>query len=126
MTKKGELLDLFIEHMNMTTMAVFISLLIGVPVGILITRSKVAAKIVIGIANVMQSIPCIALLAFSVPFVGIGAKPAILIYALLPIIKNIYTGIIGIDPKTIEVAKGIGLTKWKRLFRIELPITAPT
>ena len=57
---------------------------------------------------------------------GIGAKPAILIYALLPIIKNIYTGIIGIDPKTIEVAKGIGLTKWKRLFRIELPITAPT
>lgn len=128
MTKKGELLDLFIEHMNMTTMAVFISLLIGVPVGILITRSKVAAKIVIGIANVMQSIPCIALLAFSVPFVGIGAKPAILmviVYALLPIIKNTYTGIIGIDPKTIEVAKGIGLTKWKRLFRIELPIAAP-
>lgn len=95
------------------------------PLGILITRSRLSAKIVIGIANVMQSIPCIALLAFSVPFVGIGTRPAVLmviIYALLPIIKNTYTGIMSIDPKTIEVAKGIGLTKWKRLFRIDCPL----
>ena len=128
MDKKWELLDLFMEHMNMTIMAVFISLLIGVPMGILITRNKFLAKIVIGIANIMQSIPCIALLAFSIPFVGIGAKPAILmviVYALLPIIKNTYTGLIGIDPKTIEVAKGLGITKWKRLFKVELPIAAP-
>lgn len=128
MDKKAELLDLFLQHMNMTTMAVFISLLIGVPVGILITRNKAAAKIVIGVANIMQSIPCIALLAFSIPFVGIGEKPAILmviVYALLPIIKNTYTGIIGIDPKTIEMAKGLGITKWKRLFKVELPIAAP-
>ena len=83
--RKIELLELFIEHMNMTTLAVFISLAIGVPVGILITRSKPVAQVVIGAANVMQSIPCIALLAFSVPFVGIGTKPAILmviVYAL--------------------------------------------
>lgn len=114
--------------MNMTTLAVFISLMIGVPLGILITRSKLAARLVIGIANVMQSIPCIALLAFSIPFVGIGSKPAILmviVYALLPIIKNTYTGIISIDPKTLEVAQGLGLTKWRRLFRVELPIAAP-
>ena len=128
MEKKVELLQLFIQHMNMTTMAVFISLLIGVPLGIIITRNKVAAKIVIGIANVMQSIPCIALLAFSIPFVGIGEKPAILmviVYALLPIIKNTYTGIVSIDPKTIEMAKGLGLTTWKRLFKVELPVAAP-
>lgn len=126
--RKIELLELFIEHMNMTTLAVFISLAIGVPVGILITRSKPVAQVVIGAANVMQSIPCIALLAFSVPFVGIGTKPAILmviVYALLPIIKNTYTGIMSIDPKTIEVAKGIGMTKWKRLLRIEIPIALP-
>ena len=126
--KKWELLDLFIEHMNMTVLAVFISLMIGVPLGIIITHNKVAAKIVIGIANVMQSIPCIALLAFAIPFVGIGAKPAILmviIYALLPIIKNTYTGLMSIDPKTLEVAKGLGITKWKRLFKVELPIAAP-
>lgn len=128
MEKKGELLQLFLEHMNMTALAVFISLAIGVPIGVLITRNKTISKIVIGIANIMQSIPSIALLAFSVPFLGIGTKPAIfmvIIYALLPIIKNTYTGIISIDPKTIEVAKGLGLTKWKRLFRIELPIAAP-
>lgn len=82
----------FMEHMNMTTMAVLLSIALG----ILITRNKTASNIVIGIANLMQSIPCIALLAFSVPFVGIGEKPAIImviIYALLPIIKNTYTGI---------------------------------
>ncbi len=128
MDRKEELLELFIEHLNMTTLAVFISLLIGVPLGILITRNKILAKIVIGIANVMQSIPCIALLAFSIPFVGIGTKPAILmviVYALLPIIKNAYTGITSVDPKTIEVAKGLGISKWKRLFLVELPIAAP-
>ena len=126
--KHSELLRLFIDHMNMTTMAVFISLSIGIPVGIVITHSRLATRIVIGLANIMQSIPCIALLAFSVPFVGIGAKPAIMmviIYALLPIIKNTYTGIMSIDPKTIEVARGMGLTKWQRMFRIELPLAAP-
>jgi len=100
--KHSELLRLFIDHMNMTTMAVFISLSIGIPVGIVITHSRLATRIVIGLANIMQSIPCIALLAFSVPFVGIGAKPAIMmviIYALLPIIKNTYTDIN--DPETI-------------------------
>ena len=99
MSRKEELLQLFIEHLNMTAIAVFISLLIGVPLGILITRNKILAKAVIGLANVMQSIPCIALLAFSIPFVGIGTKPAILmviVYALLPIIKNAYTGIMSI------------------------------
>ncbi len=128
MEKKWELLELFFDHLNMTTIAVIISLAIGVPVGILITRNKLAAKIVIGIANVLQSIPCIALLAFSIPFVGIGTKPAILmviVYALLPIIKNTYTGINGIAPATLEVARGLGLTKWKRLFKVELPIAAP-
>lgn len=126
--KKAELAGLFIDHLDMTLLAVLISLAIGVPLGILLTRNKTASKIVIGIANIMQSIPCIALLAFSVPVVGIGSKPAILmviVYALLPIIKNTYTGINGIDPKTIEVAQGIGFTKWKSLFRIELPMAAP-
>ncbi len=128
MDKKAELLQLFVQHLNMTTIAVFISLLIGIPVAILITRNKIASQVVIGIANIMQSIPCIALLAFAVPFVGIGAKPAILmviIYALLPIIKNTYTGITSIDPKTIEVARGLGLSKGQRLLKIEMPIAMP-
>lgn len=128
MEKKSELLELFIQHLNMTIIAVFISLVVGIPAAILITRNKTASKIVIGLANIMQSIPCIALLAFAVPFVGIGAKPAILmviVYALLPIIKNTYTGIVSIDSKTVEVAKGLGLTKWQRLFKVEMPIAMP-
>jgi len=76
----------------------------------------------------MQSIPCLALLAISVIFLGIGVKPAILmvfVYAFLPILKNTYTGIMSVDPKNIEFAKGIGMTKWKRLIKIELPIAIP-
>lgn len=118
----------FMEHMNMTTMAVLLSIAIGVPLGILITRNKTASNIVIGIANLMQSIPCIALLAFSVPFVGIGEKPAIImviIYALLPIIKNTYTSIISIDPKLKEAAEGIGLSSWQKLIKVEMPLAMP-
>lgn len=118
----------FMEHMNMTTLAVLLSILIGVPLGIVITRNKTASKIVIGIANIMQSIPCVALLAFSVPFVGIGEKPAIImviVYALLPIIKNTYTGISSIDPRTREAADGIGLSTWQKLVKVELPLAMP-
>lgn len=126
--RKAELLELFIQHMNMTSLAVFASLLIGVPLGIIITKNKVASSIVIGVANLMQSIPAIALLAFSVPFLGIGTKPAIVmvvVYALLPIIKNTYTGIVSIEPRTVEAAQGIGLSRWQQLVRVQLPIAAP-
>ena len=103
--KREELSELFIQHMNMTAIAVFISLMIGVPLGIIVTKHKRLADFVIGFANVLQSIPSIALLAFAVPFVGIGERPAILmviVYSLLPILKNTYTGIKGIDPKMLE------------------------
>lgn len=126
--KKLEVLLLFIDHMNMTTIAVAISLLIGVPLGIFITRNKKFAAFIIGIANLMQSIPSIALLAFAVPFVGIGEKPAIvmvLIYSLLPMIKNTFTGISSIDPKVIEAAKGIGLSSFQLLTKVQLPIAMP-
>ena len=126
--RREELLKLFIEHMEMTSIAVLVSLVIGVVIGIAITKNKTAASIVIGIANLMQSIPSIGLLAFMVPFVGIGQKPAIImivIYALLPIVKNTYTGITGIDPKMLEAAKGIGLSKWQRLLKVQLPIALP-
>lgn len=126
--KSPDLWMRFMEHMNMTTMAVALSILIGVPLGIAITKSKRASSIVIGIANIMQSIPCVALLAFSVPFVGIGAKPAIIMvitYALLPIIKNTYTGISSIDPRILEAADGIGLSRWQKLFKVEMPLAMP-
>ena len=108
--RRGEFLELFIQHMEMTSIAVLLSICIGIPAGILITRRKTAANIVIGIANLMQSIPSIGLLAFLVPVVGIGQRPAIImviIYALLPIIKNTYIGITGIESSTMEAAKAV-------------------
>lgn len=128
MQRKGELLGLFMEHMQMTSAAVLISILIGVPLGIAVTKNQKASSIVIGIANIMQSIPSIGLLAFLVPIVGIGQKPAIImviIYALLPIIKNTYIGITGIDPMILESASSIGLSKFKTLYKIQIPIAMP-
>ncbi len=125
---RGELLEQFLRHLSMTSNAVFIAIMAGVPVGIAITRNKTASGIVIGIANIMQSIPCIALLAFSIPLVGIGEKAAILmviVYALLPIIKNTFTGISGVPPTTLEVARGLGLSHWQQLFVVKLPMAAP-
>ena len=126
-TRRADVVERLLEHISMKTMSVLISLFIGIPLGIIITKNKFLANIIIGIANLLQSIPCIALLAFSVPFVGIGEKPAILmviIYALLPIIKNTYTGLKSIDSKTLESAYGIGLSSLEILFKIELPIAA--
>ena len=123
-----ELVTELFRHINMTTLALLISLAIGVPLGILITRNQTAAKIVIGIANVMQSIPSIALLSLAVCFLGIGTVPAILmvfVYAFLPILKNTYPGIMSVDPKNLEVARGMGLTRTRCLFLVELPIAAP-
>ena len=83
---------------------------------------------VIGIANVMQSIPCMALLAMGIPFLGVGETLAIFmvfVYAFLPILKNTYTGISGISPVSMEVARGIGLTRMQQLRRVELPMAMP-
>lgn len=128
MERKEELFELIVGHLNMTSLAVLLSLLIGVPVGLLITKNKKIASFVISVTNIMQSIPSIALLAFLVPFIGIGEKPAIIIvvvYSLLPIIKNTYTGITSIDPKVMEAAEGIGLSKWQQLFKVQIPMALP-
>lgn len=126
--KHQELFSLFIDHLNLTIAAVLVACVIGIPLGFAITRSNKAAGLVIGVANVLQSIPCIALLAFSVPFIGIGAPSAILmvvVYALLPILKNTYMGVTGIDPKLSEVARGMGMNSWEYLRIVEWPLALP-
>ena len=112
----------------MTSFSVVLALIIAVPLGIFITRNKAVSNVVIGIANVMQSIPCMALLAMGIPFLGVGETLAIFmvfVYAFLPILKNTYTGISGISPVSMEVARGIGLTRMQQLRRVELPMAMP-
>ncbi|QHS54659.1 ABC transporter permease subunit [Mucilaginibacter sp. 14171R-50] len=117
-----------LQHIGLTFISLFIAVLIGLPLGIYISRKKQLSSIVLGSAGILQTIPSIALLGFMIPFLGIGAKPAIvalLLYALLPIIRNTYTGITGVDAAVKEAAVAMGMTKGQVLFKVELPLAMP-
>jgi osmoprotectant transport system permease protein len=117
-----------LQHIGLTFISLFIAVLIGLPLGIFITRKKKYSGAILGIAGVLQTIPSIALLGFMIPVLGIGAKPAIaalLLYALLPIIRNTYTGIIGVDAAVKEAAVAMGMSKWQVLLKVELPLAMP-
>lgn len=123
-----EILRFFIQHIELTVLSVIIAIIIGVPLGIIITKNKKVSSIVIGIANIIQAIPSLALLGFLIPIIGIGSKPAIvmvILYSLLPIIKNTYTGLVGINPNIIEAAAGIGMTESQILKMVKLPLALP-
>ncbi len=122
------ILELLWEHIELTAMAVAISVLIGVPLGVLISYQKKLRQPVLGLANLMQAVPSMALLGFAIPFFGIGKVPAIIvviIYSLLPILKNTYTGISQINPQTREAAIGIGLSRRQLLTKVEIPLALP-
>jgi len=126
--QSGKLVEQTIQHIGLTFISLFIAVLIGLPLGIFITRKKQFSGAILGIAGVLQTIPSIALLGFMIPVLGIGPKPAIaalLLYALLPIIRNTYTGIEGVDPAVKEAAVAMGMNKWQVLFKVELPLAMP-
>src|ERR1700712_464319 len=117
-----------LQHIGLTFISLFIAVLIGLPLGIWIARKKQFSGAVLGIAGVLQTIPSIALLGFMIPLLGIGPKPAIvalLLYALLPIIRNTYTGITGVDAAVKEAATAMGMSQWQILFKVELPLAMP-
>ena len=128
LSNSSEIIDLLIEHIKLTSLSVLIAILIGIPIGILICYVKKLERPILAFANVLQAIPSMALLGFTIPFLGIGTIPAILmvvLYSLLPIIKNTYTGIANINPQMIEAATGIGLTKWQILTKVQIPLALP-
>lgn len=127
-SRQGQILTLIGEHVELTVISVLLAILIGVPLGILITRVKKLSAPVMGTANVIQAIPSLALLGFLIPVLGIGSKPAILmvfLYSLLPIIKNTYIGLMNINPDIIEASKGMGMTNGQILKMIQLPLALP-
>jgi osmoprotectant transport system permease protein len=104
------------------------AILIGVPLGILITRWRRARGPVLGVAGVLQTIPSVALLALLMIPLGLGAKPAItalILYALLPIVVNTHAGLTGVDRNVLEAAEGLGFTRPQRLWLVELPLASP-
>lgn len=116
------------QQIYLVGFALLLAIIIGVPLGIWAVRSKKLKQPILGFANVLQTIPSLALLAFFIPFLGIGVKPAIVtlsLYALLPIVRNTVTGIENVSKEIIEAADGLGFTRWQKLWMVELPLALP-
>ncbi|MFC6293981.1 ABC transporter permease [Lactiplantibacillus daoliensis] len=116
------------QHLYISAIALALGIIVAVPLGILLTRTKKISGFVMAIASMLQTIPAMALLALMIPFFGIGAIPAIIalfIYSLLPILRNTYLGMEDVNPALIDAAKGMGLTGWQSIVKVELPMAAP-
>ncbi len=125
---KSELLRALLEHLQISLTAVILAILIGIPVGIYISRSKKISKHVLSIVSVFQTVPSLALFGLIIPVLGIGVKPAVFVlflYALLPIIMNTYIGLTEVEDFLIESATGIGMSNKQILLRIKLPLAIP-
>lgn len=121
-----------IEHLGLVAVSILIASLIGIPAGVLLSRRPQARGWVLGLTNTVQTIPSLALFGFLIPLPwigGIGRRSAIValvLYALLPIVRNAYTGIIGVDRAVREAAVAMGMTDWQILRMVELPLAART
>jgi osmoprotectant transport system permease protein len=124
----AEVLELTLEHLWLVGVSTVLAVLIGIPLGILITRWPALNKPILGGANVIQTIPSLALFGFLLPAPWIGARAdrlaifALTLYALLPLIRNTFTGIKGVDPAITEAGRGMGMTDRQILFQVELPL----
>jgi osmoprotectant transport system permease protein len=123
-----EVLELTLEHFWLVGISTLLAVLIGIPLGIAITRWPALNKPVLGGANIIQTIPSLALFGFLLPAPWIGARAdrlailALALYALLPLIRNTYVGIQSVDPAVVEAGRGMGLTDHQLLFQVELPL----
>nr|WP_153653586.1 MULTISPECIES: ABC transporter permease [Mammaliicoccus] len=113
------------EHFYISLLALLLAMIVAIPLGILLTRTKKLAKVVLSIASVLQTVPSLAVLALMIPFLGVGKLPAILalfIYILLPILNNTYIGINNVDKNVKAAGLSMGMTKFQEMFMIELPL----
>ncbi|MFQ6318719.1 ABC transporter permease [Bacillus halotolerans] len=127
-TNGGELLYKTYEHITISLIAVILGVAAAVPLGIVLTRMKKGAGTIIGIVNIIQTLPSLAILAFFIPLLGVGKVPAIValfFYSVLPILRNTYTGIRGVNKNLLESGKGIGMTAAEQIRLVELPLAAP-
>jgi osmoprotectant transport system permease protein len=122
-----ELGILTLEHLGLVAAALALAVLVGLPLGIFAVRSKALGQAQLMAVGVLQTIPALALLCFMIPLLGIGTLPALValfLYALLPIVRGTYTGLATLDRQLVEIADVLGLTGWRRLARIDLPLAS--
>src|SRR5881394_3800987 len=125
-----EIATLTLEHLWIVGVSTLFAIALGIPLGILITRKTALHNPVIVTANIIQTIPSLALFGFLLPAPWIGERAgrlailALTLYALLPIIRNTYVGITGVDRAIVDAARGMGLTDWQLLWKVELPLAA--
>ena len=130
MANHQQVFDLTFEHITLAGVATLFAALVGIPLGVLITRVPRLAKPVIGTANIIQTIPSLALFGFLLPAPWIGDRAsrlailALALYGLLPLIRNTYAGIRGVDPANVEAGRAKGLTDRQLLFQVELPLAS--
>jgi len=126
--RKGQLAAALLEHIEISFIALFFAVIIAIPLGIYLTNKRKIAETIIGVSAVLQTIPSLALLGLLIPLFGIGKVPAIIalvVYALLPILRNTYTGINEVEPSLKEAAMAMGMNTGKRLLKVELPLAMP-
>jgi osmoprotectant transport system permease protein len=130
--QRQEILQSSIEHVWLVGMAMLLAVTIGVPLGVLVTRRPWLSRPILGGANVAETIPSLALFGFLLPVPWLGGRAdrmaiaALTLYALLPIIRNTSAGISGVDRAVREAARGMGMTDWQILYRVELPLSLST
>ena len=123
-----QIVELTLEHLWLVGISTMLAVVVGVPVGIFVAHRITLSKPVLAVANVIQTIPSLALFGFLLPLPWLGERAdrlailALTLYALLPIIRNTYTGIRGVDPTVVEAGRGMGLTDRQLLLQVELPL----
>ena len=126
--RRDHILDLAIEHAQLVLYTIAIATAVSVVVGVLVYRRERLTGIVLSVVGTAFTIPALALFALLIPIFGLGFRPALValvIYALLPITRNTIAGLRGVDQAVIESAQGMGMNRWRRLIRIELPLAWP-
>ncbi|HAZ06140.1 MULTISPECIES: ABC transporter permease [Acetobacterium] len=127
-TRSDFFIELLLQHLVLSLIAIVIITVVGVTTGVLIAKSQKAASVVIGLTNVLYTIPSIAMFGFFVSITGIGNTTAIIalvIYGLLPVIRNTYVGLTEVDDQILEAAVGMGSTPWQLLSKIQFPLALP-
>lgn len=128
MRRQEQVWSIFVDHLAMSLAAIVVAIIVGVSLGIIIANKRQWAGPVVAAANVVQTIPALALFALLMPVIGIGNKAgvvAVTLYAILPILKNTYTGITDVDQNVVEAGRGLGMTTGQLLFKVQLPLAVP-